>query len=68
MRNYRFVILAAAIGIGSSMNPSPVQARDTQTCEGWRDCYILRLTCAKGKGAYGQVDYPDGSIWGTCSF
>lgn len=38
--------------------------RTVMTCEGWKDCADLSTVCKKG--AYGQVNYPDGSVWGIC--
>lgn len=63
MRKYS--VMAAAIQLLWLAAPSPSHAeRTVMTCEGWKDCVDLRTVCAKG--AYGQVDYPDGSIWGIC--
>ena len=44
---------------------SPVQAGSTtQTCADRNECNILKALCHKG--SYGEVHYPDGSVWGIC--
>ena len=36
----------------------------TQTCADRKECDILKTVCHKG--AYSEVNYADGSVWGVC--
>lgn len=63
MRSGLGLILAMAIVWGGSAS-SARAGSTTQTCIGWKECFILRAVCKKG--AFGQVLKPDGSIWGVC--
>jgi len=63
MRDH-FALALAVAAIAASFTLAPtVQARQyTETC--WNDyCPGLAASCT---GAYSQINYPDGLVWGVC--